>query len=351
MSRIRTRIAFGLCLSTGVTAGWFFAGSRPAPLQASSSRAGESISVTGPVEVQHHPVDKSQISRDGVYWLDYRAAKLFAAIPDAGLEAVSQSGLARTLNKLDPRKDQGKEGGPLKKVIEGIAERDLVEDFGLQAGVEPHFLMNTASLGAYGAGEAALYVFETTTKQVAVYRARAIKKGMDAKTVLDLVQIRAYAPPLPAGAGAGAGGRPEWSMSVAGPVVIQATPDKLQVPLDGIYWIDSRPAPDADGFKLYASIPSPYQIGTRTEVIGGVAERDLIVDFGIKPGTTPRFLMNTASLGAMVRGASAVLVFELTTKQVGVYSASPRAVAGNKTPSLELKQLAPFGQPPAPAGN
>jgi hypothetical protein len=134
-------------------------------------------------------------------------------------------------------------------------------------------------------------------------------------------------------------------------VVIQATPDKLQVPLDGIYWIDSRPAPDADGFKLYASIPSPYQIGTRTEVIGGVAERDLIVDFGIKPGTTPRFLLNTASLGAMVRGASAVLVFELTTKQVGVYVASPHAVAGNKTPSLELNQLASFGQPPAPAGN
>jgi hypothetical protein len=340
MSRIRTRIAFGLCLMLGVVAGWLFAGSRLARLQASNSRAGESISVTGPVEIQHHPVDKSQISRDGVYWLDYGAAKLFAAIPDAGVEAISQTGRTRVLNKLDPRRDQPKEGGALKKVIEGIAERDLFEDFGLQTGVQPHFLMNTASLGAYGAGEAALFVFETTTKRVAVYRARANKTGMEAKTVLDLVQIRAYAPPLPAGVT----GQPEGSMSAAGSIVIQATPDKLQVPLDGIYWIDSRPAPDAD-----ASIPSPYQVGTRTEVIGGVAVRDLIVDFGIKPGAAPRFLLNTASLGAMVRGASAVLVFELTTKQVGIYFASPRAVAGDKTPSLELRQLTTFGQTPAQA--
>jgi hypothetical protein len=51
------------------------------------------------------------------------------------------------------------------------------------------------------------------------------------------------------------------------------------------------------------------------------------------------------------QGASAVLVFEMTTRQVGVYVASPRAVAGNKTPTLELNQLTTFGQAPAVPGN
>jgi hypothetical protein len=350
MTRIRTRLAMVLPLSTGLVAGLLLAGPRPARLSAesSSSRSGECVSVAGPVEVQQHPIDKGQITHDGVYWLDYRAARLFAAIPDPGVEFQTLSGVSKVMKKLDPRRNRPSEGGGSpKKVVESIAERELIRDFGLKPGVEPHFLMNTASLGTFGGGEAALYVFETTTKQVAVYRVVTGKVGAETRTRLDLVQLKGYAPPLPQDAPAEGVGRHEDSISTSGPVILQPSQgSNLQVPLDAVYWADSRSGPLGDGWRLYSTIPIVRKIGARTEILSGVAERDLAADFELKPGANARFIMNTASLGAMVRGAAALMVFETTTKQVAVYHSTPRATANDSTPVLELIQLTSYVQPP-----
>ena len=57
-------------------------------------------------------------------------------------------------------------------MIEPFSERDLVADFklDLDAGPRPRFLMTTGSIGPNNAGWAPLYVFETTTSQIGVYR-------------------------------------------------------------------------------------------------------------------------------------------------------------------------------------
>ena len=58
------------------------------------------------------------------------------------------------------------------QLIEPFSERDLVADFklDLDAGPRPRFLMTTGSIGPDNAGWAPLYVFETTTSQLGVYR-------------------------------------------------------------------------------------------------------------------------------------------------------------------------------------
>jgi hypothetical protein len=57
-------------------------------------------------------------------------------------------------------------------MIEKFLERDLSADFDLdRLGIaNPRFLMTTGGLGPYHAGWSPLYVFETKSSQVAVYR-------------------------------------------------------------------------------------------------------------------------------------------------------------------------------------
>src|SRR5262249_37885908 len=57
-------------------------------------------------------------------------------------------------------------------IIDTFVERDLVADFklDLDSGPRPRFLMTTGSLGPYTSGWAPLYVFETTTNQMGIYR-------------------------------------------------------------------------------------------------------------------------------------------------------------------------------------
>ena len=57
-------------------------------------------------------------------------------------------------------------------MIEPFSERDLDRRLQARSGyrASPHFLMTTGSLGPDNAGWAPLYVFETTTSQLGVYR-------------------------------------------------------------------------------------------------------------------------------------------------------------------------------------
>ena len=93
--------------------------------------------------------------------------------------------------------------GAKTQLLDSFAERDLVADFklDLDGGARLRFLMATGSLGRYSAGWAPLYVFETTTGQVAVYR---MQVGQSYR-VERLGAVRAgRAPPITRPAGAAA---------------------------------------------------------------------------------------------------------------------------------------------------
>ena len=82
------------------------------------------------------------------------------------------------------------------RLIEPFSERDLVADFklDLDAGPRPRFLMTTGSLGPNNAGWAPLYVFETTTSQIGVYRMQIQQTiGITSRPRFELVELRSYA--------------------------------------------------------------------------------------------------------------------------------------------------------------
>ena len=91
---------------------------------------------------------KAAIPLDALYILDYKSGRLRASLP-----TFRQSTASTT-------------------IIESFLDRDLATDFkiDLDRGPRPHFLMTTGSLGPFTAGWAPLYVIETATNQLGVYR-------------------------------------------------------------------------------------------------------------------------------------------------------------------------------------
>ncbi len=169
MDARRSQLSTGLLVMTGVLFGWILAVSRPTPIQASAGdRNEESVLATGPVMVRHDESSNAPIPLDALYFLDYKGGRLLATVPSY------------------------RQVGTKLQFIDGFAERDLLADFKLESGREPKFLMTTGSLGQHSLGWAPLYVFETTTRQVAVYRMQhTVAAGLSAPK-FELLQIRNY---------------------------------------------------------------------------------------------------------------------------------------------------------------
>jgi hypothetical protein len=169
----RSRIPTVMALIIGVLMGWVLASCRPLPLQASTGdRSGESIVATGPVLVRYDEAAKGPVALDAVYFLDYKGGRLLATVP-----SFRQTNTATRL-------------------LEPFSERDLVADFKLEldSGARPRFLMTTGTIGPDSAGWAPLYVFETTTSQVGVYRIQMQTTiGTASQPRFELVEVRSYA--------------------------------------------------------------------------------------------------------------------------------------------------------------
>ncbi|MFO0964300.1 MAG: hypothetical protein U0793_01760 [Gemmataceae bacterium] len=117
-------------VALGAVACWgFLAPSKPA--QAGNDRYEDYILCTGPVAVSF------VAPTDGIWLLDYRAGKLLGTLID------------RVAGK-----------------IISWAEVDLVREFDIAPKQNVHFMMTT---GTVTAGQAALYVAETTTGKFAIY--------------------------------------------------------------------------------------------------------------------------------------------------------------------------------------
>lgn len=173
----RSRVPAAFALLVGVFLGWGLSSFRPIPLRASAGdRSGEAIVATGPVHMEFDETVKASIPLEALYFLDYKGGRLLGTVPSFRQTAVAT------------------------ELIDTFAERDLVADFklDLDIGPRPHFLMTTGTLGAYSAGWAPLYVFETTSSQFAVYRMQLPQTmgttlGRVAQAKFDLIELRSYA--------------------------------------------------------------------------------------------------------------------------------------------------------------
>ena len=173
----RRQIPGLVMLLVGLGLGWGMATFRPTPIRAlNSDRFGDYTLVSAPVAIQYNHETKTQSTLDAIYFLDYKGGRLISSVPTHRATATSS------------------------KLIDQFIERDLITDFkiDLDRGSNPHFLMTSGALGAYGEGWSPLYVFETTTKQVAVYRLTSAAVGSKSNKI-DLLEVRNYAalPPLP----------------------------------------------------------------------------------------------------------------------------------------------------------
>jgi hypothetical protein len=172
MNPSRPRIPGMLVLLLGLLLGWGLASLRPVSIHAGGGdRSGESIVTTGPILIRYDEGNKVQIPLEALYLLDYKGGRLLGTVPSL----------------------QGT--GTSSRYLGTFAERDLVVDFKLDLdhGPRPHFLMTTGGLGSYSAGWAPLYVFETTTSQVAMYRIMQQTIGTTTRTRLELVELRSLA--------------------------------------------------------------------------------------------------------------------------------------------------------------
>ena len=178
MSNPSRRMPTALSLTIGLVVGWGLANHRPPVAKAGGGdRFGDYSLTAGPVSMQYNERTKTQATQDALYFLDYKGARLLATVP------IQRSSLTGS------------------QMIDNFIERDLAADFKIdvERGVNPHFLMTPGSLGGYGEGLAPLYVFETTTKQVAVYKLSIQSVGTKSSSKFELLEIRSYTslPPLP----------------------------------------------------------------------------------------------------------------------------------------------------------
>jgi len=172
MEKLRTGFPkVAMALTVGMAVGVILSGSRsPSLIASSTDRSGESIVTTGAVMIGYDEGLKVQIPHEAVYLLDYKGGRLIATIPSF------------------------RKGAGPAKLIDTFVERDLVADFklDLENGPKPRFLMTTGGLGAYSAGWAPLYVFETVTGQLAIYRVQPYSVGTISKPKFELVELRPY---------------------------------------------------------------------------------------------------------------------------------------------------------------
>ena len=169
----RPSLVVGLALALGLALGILIAGpARPSiVLAAGGDRAGESILASGPVDVSYHEGLKIQIAQDAIYFLDWKAGKLYATVPS-------------------PKKT-----GSANKIFGAMAERDLISDFEVEPGHAPHFLMTTAAVGSYDASGNRLFVFESTTRQVAVYSVQRQASSSGAVPKFELLERTTFGTP------------------------------------------------------------------------------------------------------------------------------------------------------------
>jgi hypothetical protein len=183
------RPAPALILMCGLALGWIGASGRGPQVRAGDPRLGPKgeassasrcLAMSGPVLLMKHPsLNNAAVPLEAVYYLDYEGARLLAAVPTF---------------KLDPAGPGSKPVANGNRLATEFAERDLLADFQIRPGVDPQFHMTVCRLGSNDLGWAPLYVFESTTGQMATYRVTPQSVGTSSKPKFELLDRR----PLPA---------------------------------------------------------------------------------------------------------------------------------------------------------
>ncbi len=111
---------------------------------------------------------------------------------------------------------------------------------------------------------------------------------------------------------------------------------KVQTPVEGLVYLDYRRG------KLVGTMPELRQIGQQSKYLSNFTERDLVEDFQIEPGTTPRFMMSAIAAGAMTDGGQLLVVLDTQSRQTRVYKFSYQQAGVEFKPQFSLVEKKVF---------
>ncbi|MFM1800968.1 MAG: hypothetical protein RJA81_320 [Planctomycetota bacterium] len=155
----------------GFGMGWFLCqtnnGARSVRAMAPSG-IDQSQLVSCVVTMEYNDARKTQIPIEGLVYLDYRRGKLVGTMPE-----MRQIGLQ-------------------KRILSNFSERDLVEDFQVEPGRTPSFLISKFSTGALSDGGQLLAVLETQTRQTRIYKLSFQQIGVEFKPEFTIVEEKVF---------------------------------------------------------------------------------------------------------------------------------------------------------------
>ena len=111
---------------------------------------------------------------------------------------------------------------------------------------------------------------------------------------------------------------------------------KVQTPVEGLVYLDYRRG------KLVGTMPELRQIGQQSKYLSNFTERDLVEDFQIEPGTTPRFMMSAIAAGAMTDGGQLLVVLDTQSRQTRIYKFSYQQAGVEFKPQFSLVEKKVF---------
>ena len=121
-------------------------------------------------------------------------------------------------------------------------------------------------------------------------------------------------------------------MVATGPIATEYNKNRsVQVTKDAVYYLNYSKG------RLLAAVPLQRQTATASQIMSEFAERDLVADFQLAPGTHPHFVMTTGTLGALDgEGWAPLIVFESTTGQMAAYRVEVQSTSGSSRPAFRL---------------
>ena len=134
----------------------------------------------------------------------------------------------------------------------------------------------------------------------------------------------------PAPLHAGGGDHPDAPLALTVSIATEQTADKIGITNDAVCYLNYPRA------TLLAAIPMLTQTAGKSQVLSDFAERDLLRDFPIPPGTAAHFTMVTGKLGARSEGWAPLYVFESTTGQFAAYRIVSLVRPGSSAPQIQL---------------
>ena len=129
-----------------------------------------------------------------------------------------------------------------------------------------------------------------------------------------------------------ASGTDRWNERVmlTGPVTVERDQKGSLWAQDAVYILNK-----SNGLLL-AAVPDYKQTVNGRQILSEFAERDLVKDFALAPGSNAHFLMSTLEIGSSGQGWAPLMVVETESGQVAIYRVEQQITGKSTKPNFQM---------------